>query len=398
MKIAIFTEVAEPYVCGISSYVEVLRRGLEELGHRVVIITSSLHTKKTFYKDRVIRCAAKKCKNKYGFQCRTVQDKYVIRFLTRYKPDIIHIHTDTKIGYMGLEMADRLRCPVVFSVHDYFMDRFAAENSKLIWRMKTIIEKKHFCDMIDNAHLITSSNKRASYFVRAAERKRKVWLIPSATDRSVFDYHLTNESATGKLREKLGLPLDAVTAIFAGELSVDKNLEFVLKSFAKYLGKNDRIHFLVVGDGTELLHLKRMCTRLKLDGRVHFTGQVAHSIMPAFYAACDIYVCSSDDGLMSMSFVEAMSCGLPVLVKEDKEKLVYNMIKDGGNGFVYSDEKSFADYLKKLTRFTPDERDKLRRSVRASMRDKDAVNMAGCMVKAYEQAIKAFRINVNILK
>ena len=398
MKIAIFTEVAEPHVCGISSYVEVLRRGLEELGHRVIIVTSSTHTKKTFYKDRVIRCAAKKCKNKYGHQCKTIQDKYVIKFLTRYKPDIIHIHTDTKIGYMGLEMADRLRCPVVFSVHDYFMDRFAAENSKLVWRIKTMVEKKHFCDMIDNAHLITSSNKRASYFVRAADRKRKVWLIPSAADRSVFDYRLVNQTAIEKMRENLGLPPDAVTAVFAGELSVDKNLEFVLKAFAKYLKKSDRLHFIIVGEGTELSHLKNMCVRLKLSDKVHFTGQIAHSIMPAVFAACDIYVCSSDDGLMSMSFVEAMSCGLPVLVKEDKEKLVYNMIKDGGNGFVYSDEKSFAEYLKKLTRFTPAERDKLRRAVRASMRDKDSVNMAGCMIKAYEQAIKAFRVNVNFLK
>ncbi len=394
MKIAIFTEVYEPYACGIASYVEVLKRGLEKLGHRAVIITTSLHAKKTGYKNGIIRCAGIKSRNKYKQECKNVHDRYVARFIDKYKPDIVHIHTDTKIGYMGIEMADRVGCPIVFSVHDYFMDRFAAENSKLVWKLKTIFEKKHFCDMIDNAHLITSSNKRASHFIKAAERKRKVWLIPSAADRSVFNYTRINDAAIKKLRQKLGLPLDAVTAVFAGELSVDKNLEFVLKAFAKCIKKSDNIHFLVVGEGTELSHLKEMCRRLKITDKVHFAGMMAHNMMPAVYAACDIYVCSSDDGLMSMSFVEAMSCGLPVLVKEDKEKFVYNMIKDGGNGFVYSDEKNFLEYLKKLTRFTPAERDQLRRAVRASMKDKDADHMAGCMIKAYEQAIKAYKINV----
>ena len=39
MRILIFTEVLSPYVCGVSSYVEVLKQGLEKLSHDVVIVT-----------------------------------------------------------------------------------------------------------------------------------------------------------------------------------------------------------------------------------------------------------------------------------------------------------------------------------------------------------------------
>ncbi len=398
MKIAIFTEVMEPYVCGISSYVEVLRSGLAGLGHKVIVVTSSLHTQKSVIKGGIIRCAAVKSGNKYGYECKTINDKLVNKVLDAFRPDVIHIQTDTKIGYMGLAVADRLRCPVVFSVHDYYLDRFASNRSTLVWKFKTHFEKKHFCDMIDNAQIIASSNKRASSFVREAGRSRKVWLIPSATDRSVFDYRSASSQAVAKMRRRLGLPEKATVAVFAGDLSVDKNLEFVLGAFAKHIKKSDRIHFLIVGDGTELEHLRSMSERLRITDRIHFAGMLAHSIMPAVFSSCDIYVCSSDDALLSMSFVEAMSCGLPVLVKEDEEQYVYNMINDGVNGFVYSDEASFAKYLKTLSTFNDFKKSELRRIVRGSMRNTDAAYMAKCTVRAYEQAIKAFRINVDIIK
>ncbi len=398
MKIAIFTEVLEPYVCGISSYVEVLRNGLLGLGHKVLIVTSSLHTAKSVIKGGVIRCPARKSGNKYGFEIKNTHDPLVTKIIGNFRPDVIHIQTDTKIGYMGLAMADRFRCPVVFSVHDYYLDRFASNNSKLVWRFKTYFEKKHFCDMIDNAHLIASSNKRASGFVKQAGRSRKVWLLPASTDRSVFDYRNASEEAISKIRKKLGLPEKAVVAVFAGDLGVEKNLEFVLKAFYRNIKKSDKIHFLVVGDGTELEHLKTQSRRFKINDRVHFAGKLAHSIMPAVYSSCDIYVCSSDDGLLSMSFVEAMSCGLPVLVKEDKEKFVYNMIKNGVNGFVYENEEDFAKYLKTLSTFNEFKKSELRRIVRGSMKNTDSEYMAKCTVKAYEQAMKAYRINVDILK
>lgn len=391
MNIAIFTEVTEPVVSGISSYTEVLRRGLENLGHKVLIVTSSIHTKKTYRKSGVVRCPAKKSGNKYGHECISISDDYVEKTLARFGTDIIHIQTDTKIGYMGLLMADRLRCPVVFTIHDYYMDRYASEKSQLVWRIRTWFEKRHFCDMLDNAQIITSSNKRAAYFIRSAERKRKVWLIPSATDRSVFDYRNASPEAIAKMRQKLHVPEDAVVAVFAGDLSIEKNLEFFLAAFSKYLKRKDNIHLLIVGSGSELEHLKKITSRFHLNDRVHFTGSVAHRIMPAIYSSCDIYVCSSDDSLMSMSFVEAMSCGLPILVKEDKEKYVYNMIKEGVNGFVYKDGEGFAGYLKKMAEFDDATKQQLKLIVRKSMKNTDANYMAKCTVQAYEQAIKIFQ-------
>ena len=66
--------------------------------------------------------------------------------------------------------------------------------------------------------------------------------------------------------------------------------------------------------------------------------------MPEIFSACDIYLSSAEDGLLSMSFAEAMACGLPVLLREDKEKHVYDMFRDGVNGFAYKNEAAVLQY------------------------------------------------------
>lgn len=391
MRILIFTEVLAPYVCGISSYVDVLKNGLEKLSHQVVIVTSSLHTQNAAFQNGIVRCPAKKTNNKYGFECKNPSDAKTVEFISSFKPDVIHIHTDTKIGYMGLLVADKTGKPVVFTIHDFFMDRFASNKSRMMWNVKTYFEKQHFRDMLDNADVITSSCSRAEIFVKKADRKRKVMLIRSTTDTQKFDYRSSTKASNKKIRSKLGLSPKATVAVFAGKLTVEKNLEFVITAFAKHIKKSDNIQLLIVGDGSETNYLKGLCKTLKVNDTVFFSGSVANSIMPDIYSACDIYVCSSDDGLVSMSFLEAMACGLPVLVKEDKEHIVHKTIKHGVNGFVYKKKSEFAKYLKTLSSLDYSKKKRIKQIVRDSLVTEDDTKMAEQYVRAYEIAIMKYK-------
>lgn len=391
MRILIFSEVLAPYVCGISSYVDVLKKGLEKLGHQVVIVTSSLHTQTASMKNGIVRCPAKKTNNKYGYECKNPSDAKTISFLLGFRPDVVHIHTDTRIGYMGLIVADKTSSPVVFTIHDYFLDRFAGDKSRMVWNVKTYFEKQHFRDMLDNADVITSSCSRASLFVQKADRKRKVMLIRSGTDTQRFDYHNSTKTSVRKLRSRLGLSPRATVAVFAGQLTVEKNLEFMITAFAKHIRHTDNIQLLIVGDGSETNYLKGLCRTLKINDMVVFCGAVANTIMPDIYSACDIYVCSSDDGLVSMSFLEAMACGLPVLVKEDKEQIVHKTIKNGVNGFVYRKKSELAKYLKTLSGLDEGKKKRIRQIVRDSLVTENDEEMAQQYIRAYEIAIQKYR-------
>ena len=384
MRILIFTEVVSPYVCGISSYVDVLKKGLEKLSHRVVIVTSAIGVEKAYCKNGIIWCPAKKAKNKYGYECKNYEDDSVVDFICACKPDIVHIHTDTKIGYMGLKVAEMAKIPVVFTIHDYFLDRFAAEN-RLVWKYRTFFERKHFEDMLDNAGSVTSSCSRAEMFVRRAKKKNEVKIIPCGVDRELFDYRKYDKNSIDKTRERFGLSKTSTVAVFAGSLSVEKNLEFVLSAFARDIKKTDNIQFLILGDGTETDYLKEQCNKLKIDDIVFFGGTVPNEEMPEIYSACDMYVCSYDDGLMSMSFGEAMSCGLPVMLKQDNENISSSMIKENVNGFVYKDQEEFAKYLKTFAHLDTEEKMNIKKVVRRTASKNSCINMAKEYVKVYEK-------------
>lgn len=383
MRILIFTEVFSPDVCGVSSYVDVLKKGLENLSHTVLIVTSSTSVEKPYYNKGIVICPAKKVNNKYGHECKKIDDPDVLNFLCDFKPDVVHIHTDTKIGYMGLEVGDIAKAKIVYTIHDYFLDRFANEN-KFVWMIKTMFEKRHFIDMLDTADEVTSSCIRADIFIKRVKRKNKVQIVPCGVDKKIFDYKRFNNQDVKNIRKKYNLSSTSTVAVFAGSLSIEKNLEFVLSSFSNYIEKNDDIQFLIVGDGTETEYLKNLCKKLSIEDMVSFAGTVPNANMPEIYSACDMYVCSYDDGLMSMSFGEAMSCGLPVLIKEDREKIVYEMIQDGVNGFVYKSEEEFANYLKMFSNLNPSKISRIKSVVRNTIPQDSCTEMAKKYIDIYQ--------------
>lgn len=306
-----------------------------------------------------------------------------MNFLCDFKPDVVHIHTDTKIGYMGLEVGDIAKAKIVYTIHDYFLDRFANEN-KFVWMIKTMFEKRHFIDMLDTADEVTSSCIRADIFIKRVKRKNKVQIVPCGVDKKIFDYKRFNNQDVKNIRKKYNLSSTSTVAVFAGSLSIEKNLEFVLSSFSNYIEKNDDIQFLIVGDGTETEYLKNLCKKLSIEDMVSFAGTVPNANMPEIYSACDMYVCSYDDGLMSMSFGEAMSCGLPVLIKEDREKIVYEMIQDGVNGFVYKSEEEFANYLKMFSNLNPSKISRIKSVVRNTIPQDSCTEMAKKYIDIYQ--------------
>ena len=76
------------------------------------------------------------------------------------------------------------------------------------------------------------------------------------------------------------------------------------------------------------------------DARVVFPGQVGFSNLPESYRSSDLYLSASHSDGTSISLLEAMACGLPVLVSDipgNREWVV-----PGENGWLFQDGDSFA--------------------------------------------------------
>ena len=56
MKIAIFTETYFPFISGVVTHIETLKKGLEAQGHKVLIVTLDPKTKEHYVKDGILYC------------------------------------------------------------------------------------------------------------------------------------------------------------------------------------------------------------------------------------------------------------------------------------------------------------------------------------------------------
>lgn len=110
------------------------------------------------------------------------------------------------------------------------------------------------------------------------------------------------------MRRKLGFAPDDKVVIFTANELERKGFGPLLDAVASL--HDERVHILAVGR-LNPADCEAQIKRLKLDGRVHFTGP--SSDVGSFYAASDVFALPTQYEAWGLVIVEAMACGLPVL-------------------------------------------------------------------------------------
>jgi len=125
-------------------------------------------------------------------------------------------------------------------------------------------------------------------------------------------------------RRQLGLaPGDAIV-LYVGRLATDKNVETLLKAFAKLHPRIPSSKLRIVGDGPTKLDLQRLSGRLGIDAAVTFVPFVPHHELPKHYQAADVTVVPSDFlETYCMVALEALACGCPLIVSDQVPEILH---------------------------------------------------------------------------
>ena len=84
-----------------------------------------------------------------------------------------------------------------------------------------------------------------------------------------------------------------------------------------------------------------------------------------YYAVSDAFLTASLSDTNSISMLEAMSMGLPILQRSDP--INEGQVIEGVNGFIFSDNQSFINKLDYLCNLNFNDRLELKKSVRRSV-------------------------------
>lgn len=171
-----------------------------------------------------------------------------------------------------------------------------------------------------SGHLYVGARNRA-YLSNYGVPESKLYFAPHFVDCEYFRARAQSAESSGqcsRLRKQHGIPESAFVYAFFGKLIDKKRPGDFLEGIRKYLGKDGGrdIHALVVGDGPLGNSLKK--TAESFGDRVHFTGFINQSEIPAYYRAADVIVLPSD-ARESWGLVvnEAAACGRPAIVSEE---------------------------------------------------------------------------------
>ncbi len=391
MKIALLTETYFPYMNGVTTHVKTLKDGLEALGHDVLIVTCSPTTRKHYIKDGVLYCPAKSIKSIYGFGVSYPYSKTRLKYLKEFKPDIIHIHTEFSMGLFGIWAAKKLKTTLVYTLHTAYDDYIYYVMPKVLARLVSgKILDKFLGIYAGRAKAIVGPSPKCFEYIKKTSHRRKVRILPNSVELSLFNPENVKEEEIKNLKKQLNIPEKAFICCFVGRMGTEKSVNVTLDYLAKTIDKNDNIYFLAVGDGPDLDNLKIQAKNLGIDDRVIFTGKIPHEELPKYYAISKLYLTSSLTEMNSISMLEGMAMGLPVLQRVDE--INKDQIKEGKNGYFFNDETEMYKIISKLSKLSDEEYKRIKFNVEETVNQKDEKGIAQKELIVYNKAIERARL------
>lgn len=116
------------------------------------------------------------------------------------------------------------------------------------------------------------------------------------------------------VRKSLGITDSAFLVGSVGRLETLKGFDTLIGAVKNMTDGGVDAHAVIVGDGPQLQPLSALAIQFGLEQRIHLVGYHAH--VGDWMSAMDVYVNCSHTEAMSMSILEAMSCGLPVVASD----------------------------------------------------------------------------------
>jgi glycosyltransferase involved in cell wall biosynthesis len=155
----------------------------------------------------------------------------------------------------------------------------------------------------------------------------RIVVFPWGVDRAVF--HPDVVPAT--VRRDRGW-VDKTVIIMNRNFEPIYNVAGFLFALELILRQRSDVRVLLGGSGSEEGRLRELVRNRGLEDVVLFLGKISPARMAEYLVASDLYVSNSFSDGSSLSLLEAMSCGLPVVVTDVAANLEW--VTPGENGFV----------------------------------------------------------------
>ena len=342
MKILIATDCYVFNLGGVTASVLALCKGLRKAGHEVK--TLSLSNRNESFRDGD-DYFIKSFPAFYYQEMRTslAFNDPLIKELEEWGPDIIHAQTEGSARRFAIQIMHHCKVPLVMTCHtDYGYFVFGKlHHFPPVKAFMTTLGAILYRD----ATQVTVPSQKAAGFLFVRSTQDRLTVVPNGMELEKYKKELSKEERH-ELRQSLGIDDSTEIRVCISRLSKEKNIRELIEFFPDLLKQYEDTKFLIVGDGPDKEHLEKMVEKLELQDKIIFTGRIAPDEVWKYYAIGDIFVSASTFEVHSMSYLEALAGGLPMLCREDDALL--GVLEPGKNGQVYHSKEEFVDHAVEL--------------------------------------------------
>ncbi len=333
MNIALFSDTYKPQVNGVVTVLNILKKGLEERGHRVYVYTVS-HPKAEG-EENVYRIPSIRFPKEPQHRIGLIPNPKIFSLIKKQRIHVVHSHSPFVLGNLAIAVAKSMKKPLLHTFHTFYEEYVHYLGPLKVLMTKDVMRSmgRKFCNSHD---VIIAPSEKIKKVIEGYGTEVPIEIVPNGVDLTPFKVGIDPEKLRS-FRARFGIRESDHVVIFVGRMAREKSVEKLIENFKKVLDAIPNTKMILVGDGPERKKYEVLASKLGVRDHVVFTGYLKWPEEVAIaYRISDVFVSASHTEVHPITFIEAAASGLPLVVYNDPSNII--VAREGENAFVFSDK------------------------------------------------------------
>lgn len=225
--------------------------------------------------------------------------------------DIVHIHTLFQFSTLAASyFCRKYRKPYMISLHGH-LDPFGLRRHIFLKGPYMWCFERNNLENASLLHFTTDEERRLTNNLNLPAQKK---VIPFGINLEEFSHLPPDET----FRLQYPQLKDKKIILFLSRISFKKGLDILVKAFAKLAREKNDAYLIIAGPDDEGYgrKVKNWLDKEKVLHQTLFTGMLLGEDKLAAFRCSDVFVLPSYSENFGMAVVEAMACGIPVVISD----------------------------------------------------------------------------------
>lgn len=227
------------------------------------------------------------------------------------------IHTNYWLSaWAGLRLRELSNIQLVHTYHSLGAVKYQAARSRPpIADTRLAVEQQ----ILEQADCVVATSPQEQEMLRSiVSQQGCIAVIPCGTD--IDNFHIMSKSDA---RASLKIRQSEQVVLYVGRFDPRKGIETLVRACAQSKEAGTDLRLMIVGgsepgqtDGQERDRIEQIVQDVGLSEQTQFVGRVGHDMLPFYYTAADVCVIPSHYEPFGLVAIEAMACGTPVIASD----------------------------------------------------------------------------------